>query len=87
MAEYDNLPALRRALSSDDADARANAYGACFEAGVEPSAVLSDDPPEGDLEDAGVIPTGEERETREDREEQMITLLREIRDALTGGSP
>ena len=57
---YSSLPALRRALTDDDPDDRANAYGAVMSADVQPSQVLAtppDDAAIATLEEAGVLPT------------------------------
>lgn len=85
--QYDSMAELRAALTDEDPDRRAPAYGAVMEADLEPSAVLGQDPPETALVDAGIIPerpsdTG--RPSSEVREEQL-SVLKEIRDAVTGG--
>lgn len=84
--QYDGLAELREALTADDPDRRAPAYGAVMEADLEPSAVLSTDPPGQALRDAGVIPADQGRgRTTDDQLDQIVQLLQEIA-ANTGGA-
>lgn len=87
MAKYDSLPALRRALSSDDPDRRAKAYGDVASVGIDPVDALSDEPPEQELVDAGLIPASEESQQMHTQEyrQQVLALLEQI-EANTGGS-
>lgn len=93
MADFPNLAALRRGLTTDDADQRGQAYQAVLQADVQPSEVLGADPAEETveaLESADVIPEGSGsgggRGRRVDeREEEIVELLKEIRDN-TGGA-
>lgn len=63
MAEYSSLAELRADLTADDPDERASAYGAVLSADIEVSEVLSSNPPEDDLREAGVIPELDESDT------------------------
>lgn len=63
LTDYNNLAALRAALTDDDPDRRATAYGAVYEldADVKPSDVLATNPSEETVQalvDGGVIPSG-----------------------------
>lgn len=83
---YPDVASLRRALSSGDADQRSTAYQELFQADVDPSAVMSDDPPEEALVEAGVIPPDDTRTTRDDYLQQMVSLLEDIAENTGGGS-
>lgn len=83
--EYDGLAALRAALTADDPDERAPAYGAVYEADLEPSEVLGQEPPEDRLVEAGVIPSSEDRgRTTQDTLEEIATTLNQILVELEG---
>lgn len=92
MAEFPSLAALRSGLTTDDADERGRAYGAVLgaEGDIQPSDVLASDPSEetvSALEDAGVLPEnsgGRPRRPVDERDEEIVELLREIRDILEG---
>lgn len=92
MPEYDSLAALRSGLTTNDADERGRAYGAVLgaEGDVQPSDVLAAEP-SGEtiqtLADADVIPAdsgGERGRPAAERDEEVVELLREIRDSLEG---
>lgn len=84
--QYDGLASLRQALTADDPDQRAPAYGAVMEADLEPSEVLSTEPPEGQLRQAGVIPEkGGRDQTTDAQMARVIELLEQI-EANTGGA-
>lgn len=90
-APYGDIAQLREALTVEDPDQRAPAYGAVMEAGFQPSEVLSNDPPEEDLAEAGVIGTagGDSGRPAQEVREEQVELLRDIRDLLAangGGS-
>lgn len=79
-AQYDGLAQLRDALSSDDPDYRAEAYGAVMGEDLKPSQVL-ETPPEDSvvstLEDAGVVPensTEQKMDTATWRQEALAVL-------------
>lgn len=96
MAEYPSLAALRSGLTTDDADERGNAYGAVLnaEGDVQPSDVLDSDPSTESIQalvDANVVPRSELRgggaagPSVAQRDEEIIGLLEEIRDAVQEG--
>lgn len=87
MPEYPSLAALRSGLTTDDADERGRAYSAVLSSDVQPSAVLQSDPDQETvdaLEESDVIPSGAGREGRPaaERDEEIVELLRDIRDSL-----
>lgn len=92
MPEYPSLAALRSGLTTDDADQRGRAYGAVLgaEGDVQPSDVLASDPSDetiAALEEGDVIPAGGgagQGRTAAERDEEIVDLLREIRDSLEG---
>lgn len=73
--DYDSLAKLRAALTSDDASARSDAYGAVLSNDIEPTDVLGEDPPAQALKDAGVIP-------EDGGGEGHLDVLKDIRDLL-----
>lgn len=89
---YSDLAALREALTADDPDDRANAYGDVMEQDVQPSELLGTDPDGAAVQtlvEANVIPESESggapgRKTSE-RDEEIVALLKEIADN-TGGA-
>lgn len=89
--QYSSLAELRNALTADDADQRASAYGSVMGEDLKPSQLLGNDPDEAavsTLVEAGVIPedvAGDGRSAGE-REEEIVELLREIRDAVEGSN-
>ena len=85
MANYQSVAALRSALTDDDPAVRSEAYGVVLRNDVEPTAVLSDDPPEAALQEAGVVATPEEVSTRDTLLSEVVELLEEIAEN-TGGS-
>lgn len=85
VSEYESTAELREALTSDQADRRATAYGDVFEAGLQPQAVLSDEPPETELAEAGLVPTARDQRTRNDRLEDILAELQYIREAIQEG--
>lgn len=97
MPQFNDIAELRSALTSDDPDERAPAYGAVMNEDVQPSAVLQSQPDEAAVEslvDADVIPSPDQTGGRAaaERDEEKAQLLREIRDAVqaiadnTGGA-
>lgn len=84
MADYTDLPTLRQELVSDDPDDRVDAYMAVRNAGLDPEEVLDDDPPAEELREAGVIEPAPEHRTNDERLEEILAEVREIR-ALVGG--
>lgn len=97
MPQFNDIAELRSALTSDDPDQRAPAYGAVMNQDVQPSAVLQSEPDETavqSLVDADVIPEPNSSRGRAaaERDEEKAQLLREIRDAVqdiadnTGGA-
>lgn len=84
---YDGLAQLRAELTADDPDRRAPAYGAVMEAGLKPSQVLGQQPPEAQLVGAGVIPESASESSRPARavREETLEVLKDIRDAVQGG--
>lgn len=91
MSDYDSLAALRRALTAEDPDRRANAYGAVMRIDMQVSSVLDADPDDdavAELVENDVIPEpgpGARGRSIADREEEIVELLKEIRDGLGGG--
>lgn len=89
MTDYESLAELRRALSADDPDRRANAYGDIMEHDVQPSQVLTEEPAEAvlsTLRQEKVLP--EQAQTGMPTSEyrnQVVALLQDIK-ANTGGS-
>lgn len=83
---YDNVAELRRALSSRDADVRADAYADVFEADLDPRDVLSDDPPQEQLVAAGIVAASSSQESRDDKLAKMVDLLEEIASNTAGGT-
>lgn len=89
--QYSNLAELRSELTDENPDDRANAYGAVMQNDVQPSQVLGSQPdPEAvqTLVEAGVIPeqTSDKGRPKAERDEEMLRVLKEIRDAVQGGS-
>lgn len=88
--EYSSLAELRSELTADDADERANAYGSVMEQDVQVSQVLGSKPDQSavkTLAEAGVIPddSAEQGRPAAEREEEVVELLKDIRDAVQGG--
>lgn len=82
MSDYESLAVLRRALTADDPDRRANAYGDVMEHDVAVSELLADEPEESTVETlrvAGVLPEKSQSglPTPEYRK-QVLELLQEI---------
>lgn len=85
--KYPNLPELREALTSDEPDRRGQAYSDVYEAGFQPSDVLSNDPPAEDLAEAGLVPgSSPSQPPASERWSEVVSLLEDIRDELQGGS-
>lgn len=83
---YENLKALRLAVTSDDANDRAEAYQNVLDAGIDPSDVRSPDPPVQELRDAGIIPEEENQAPpASELRQRQVELLEDIRDAVSGG--
>lgn len=88
--DYEALADLRGALTADNPDRRAEAYGAVVETGHDVSDVLST-PPKSDaiaaLEDAQVIPSEEQTEAfpQAEYKHRVVSLLEDI-EANTGGT-
>jgi hypothetical protein len=90
MPPYPNLPALRADLTSDDPDARGSAYRAVYEADLEPSDVLAEDPDESVIDrlvGAEIIPEGRtaDRPSSAEYQADIVALLEQIV-SNTGGS-
>lgn len=90
MPEYDNLADLRQALSADDPDSRAEAYGAVMQHDVEPSQLLQTPPDDGAVEtlrSADVLAQpGEEDRSAADQRQEILEKLNEIADHLGGSN-
>lgn len=92
MAEYSSLAALRRALTSDNADERATAYGDVLgvdDEELEPSDVLDSEPSDATvstLQDADIVPAGSGDMTTGQWREQVLEQLEDIEDAIGGQS-
>lgn len=86
--QYESLASLRQKLTVDDANARIQAYEACFEAGVDAQLVLEEpDDVVDELQAAGVIPrTTPEGPPASEQRQEMLDLLREVRDSVGGGA-
>lgn len=85
MAQYPDLATLRSALTSDDSDRRAEAYGAVYEhTDLVPSDVLSDDDVTEELQAAGLIETPEHRPDSLDQHEEIVALLEDIKQNTEG---
>lgn len=90
MPDYPDLADLREELTVDDPDRRANAYGAVMSSDVAVSDVLASDPDEEvvrTLVEDDVIPDrgpggGGRGRPASERDEAIVELLEEIRDAL-----
>lgn len=87
MADYDSLPELREALTSDSPDRRADAYGDVMSEDIQPSQLL-ETPPDATalqtLRDANVIPD-EDRDrgqSMRDVNQRIVELLEQILDEL-----
>lgn len=66
-------------MTDDDPDDRVDAYMAARDAGIDPDDVLSNDPPEQELQEAGVIEPGQpDRPDHSEVLEEQTKLLREI---------
>lgn len=91
MADYNSLAELRRAMVSGDPDRRATAYAAVYQADLNASEVLDDEPGEEvvqTLVDQDIVPeSGTEGgvDAREWRP-RVIELLEEIAANTGGGS-
>lgn len=92
MATYENLARLRQALSSDDPDDRAEAYGDVIENDVKPSEILETPPDDAKvqmLRDADVLPEedpGGPRVAANEQRKRIIELLEEIAGTSGGDS-
>lgn len=86
MPEFDTVADLREALTANDPDRRAQAYGDVMAEDVQPSAILDTPPDETALEtlrDADVL--DEERgagRSMRDVNDRIVELLEDIRDEL-----
>lgn len=90
MAQYPTTAALRRALSSDDPDRRADAYGAVMQHDVEPAQILADPPDTSavsSLVEADVLDeeTSSDDMTTVEWREEVLDVLNTIADN-TGGA-
>lgn len=87
MAHYRSVAELRQALSSDDADRRADAYGAVYgvDDDIEPRDVLGENPPKDILVEAGVVESEEEGWSRRETLEDIVDRLDELIEAVEGG--
>lgn len=87
MAQYPSLATLRSVLTAQDPDDRGEAYGAVYEAGVNPSDVLGVEPSDETVDtlvESGVIPKDSAEDYRDAAEyrQETVGLLEEIRDIL-----
>lgn len=86
--DYSSLAELRAELTDDNPDDRANAYGAVIGHDIQPSQVLGADPDASAVQTlvaANVIPdeSGSPGRQKGDRDEELLTVLKECRDLLT----
>lgn len=92
MADYDNIAELRRALSADSPDRRANAYGDVMAQDVQPSQILETPPDSAAVQtlvEAGVVAdedTGNQGPPASDRWARIEELLETIAANTGGGS-
>lgn len=90
MAQYNDTAALRAALTDDDPDDRAEAYGAVMGQDVQPSELLQTPPKPAALETlraAGVLgDAASDGAPIGDRWERIEELLEAIRDNTAGSS-
>lgn len=86
--DYETVAELRAALTADDAARRSDAYGAVISEDIDPEHVLSDDPPEAALRDAGVVPPQEglDPDSAAATRKQIVDKLDELIEAVQGGS-
>lgn len=85
MPDYPDLATLRSALTAEDSERRAEAYGVVYEkTDFTPTDVLNNDGLVEDLRAVGVIETPEDRPSALQHREEVVELLERIAVAVEG---